>query len=73
MFRKLIATNRYFVRGPRDLFTNTNTTTPSKGSSGPTSQSFPYKFGGVENYPSHELNIEIFGKDNKVEFGKLYG
>jgi hypothetical protein len=74
MFKRLIVTNRFFIRGSRDIFKNTTTTTPSSGPSGSNSNlQFPYKIGGVEHYPSHELNIEIFGRDNKQEFTRLYG
>jgi hypothetical protein len=74
MFRKLIVSNRFFIRSIRDLFKNTTTPTSPSGKPGPTSTDpFPYKFGGVENYPSHEPSIEVIGRENKLEFGRIYG
>jgi hypothetical protein len=70
MLKILIANNIFFVRASRDLFKKGNDATPT----GPTSSIvFPYKFGGVDNYPANEMGIEIFGKDNQQDFIKLYG
>jgi hypothetical protein len=53
MFKRLIISNRFFIRGSRDLFKKTTGSTPTGTSSG----SFPYKFGGIANHPSNDAGI----------------
>ena len=53
MFKRLIISNRFFIRGSRDLLKKTTGSSPT----GTTLSPFPYKFGGIDNFPSNDAGI----------------